>query len=308
MSSPLSGFTAVPNPQMLAFMGAQSFIMMFQAGEGWQYGKRKISAMSNEEFNKLTPEIVMEKQAVVLRNSLGTIQKSMNDMTPMIRTIVEQYGDFIHEIIKAIPQIAQNVLGSDSETGKFSSRPGTPAFITPIIPFITPPGTRGAVAPPFAPGTTDTSPSPRIISISQLRSMSYASLLDLRRNGNLTIQTQKHLVNVINEKSREKRTNPAPIRAETSTDTLIFNYMDRKANMFKNILREQKIIDGTKIIFGRPTLLAWQVTQISNHKKIHKRLKAEWYRFMQQSRNSPIHQIKIDATRAYQSRPFKVYD
>lgn len=110
--SPLSGFTAIPNPQMLAFMGAQSFIMMYQAGEGWQYGKRKISAMSNDEFNKLTPQIVLEKQAVVLKEALPTIQKSMDAMTPLVGTIVEQYGDFIREIIKAIPGLFENIFGS----------------------------------------------------------------------------------------------------------------------------------------------------------------------------------------------------
>ena len=83
---------------------------MYQAGEGWQYGKRKISAMSNEEFNKLTPELVMEKQAIVLKNSLQTIEKSMNDMTPMIGTIIQQYGDFIREIIKNIPAAAANIF------------------------------------------------------------------------------------------------------------------------------------------------------------------------------------------------------
>ncbi len=110
MSSPLSGFTAVPNPQMLAFMGAQSFIMMFQAGEGWQYGKRRISAMSNEDFNKLTPERLLQNQAATLRSSLGTIEKSMRDMTPMIRTIVSQYGDFLLEIIKVLPKVSQDVV------------------------------------------------------------------------------------------------------------------------------------------------------------------------------------------------------
>ncbi len=137
--SPLSAFTAVPNPQMLAFMGAQSFVMMYQAGEGWQYGKRRISAMSNEEFNKLTPELVMEKQAVVLRDSLATIEKSMNDMTPMIGTIVKQYGDFIREIIKAIPEALQNATGTGlvpSTPEQYKTRAGTPAFITPITPYI----------------------------------------------------------------------------------------------------------------------------------------------------------------------------
>ncbi len=140
--SPLSGFTAVPNPQMLAFMGAQSFIMMYQAGEGWQYGKRRISAMSNEEFNKLTPEIVLEKQAVVLQNSLGTIKRSMDSMTPLISTIVEQYGDFIHEMIKSLPELVKNIFGGPSTgtvptvPGDYATRPGTPGFITPITPYI----------------------------------------------------------------------------------------------------------------------------------------------------------------------------
>ncbi len=109
MSSPLSGFTAVPNPQMLAFMGAQSFIMMFQAGEGWQYGKRRISAMSNEDFNKLTPLRLLQNQAANLRSSISTIEKSMNDMTPMIRTIISQYGDFLKEIISVTPPLVKDV-------------------------------------------------------------------------------------------------------------------------------------------------------------------------------------------------------
>ncbi len=97
---------------MLAFMGAQAFVMMYQAGEGWQYGKRKQSAMTNEEFNKQTPQSIMEKQAVVLQSALGTIEKSMNSMTPMVGTIVSQYGDFVKEIIRVLPQIAQNI-GAD---------------------------------------------------------------------------------------------------------------------------------------------------------------------------------------------------
>ncbi len=91
-------------------MGAQSFIMMFQAGEGWQYGKRRISAMSNEDFNKLTPERLLQNQAVTLRSSISTIERSMNAMTPMVGTIVAQYGDFVKEIIKVLPKVSQDVV------------------------------------------------------------------------------------------------------------------------------------------------------------------------------------------------------
>ncbi len=112
MSSPLSAFTAVPNPQMLAFMGAQSFIMMYQAGEGWQFGKRKQSAMSNEEFNKQTPLSVMLRQQMELGKAIPSIADSMNSMTPLVGDIVKQYGDFIKQIISVTPQVAQNVFQS----------------------------------------------------------------------------------------------------------------------------------------------------------------------------------------------------
>ncbi len=109
MSSPLSAFTAIPNPQMPAFLGAQSFIMMYQAGEGWQYGKRRISALSNEEFNKITPQSLMERQAMELKGAIPVMERSMNNMTAMIPMIIEQYGDFIREAIKAMPQALTNI-------------------------------------------------------------------------------------------------------------------------------------------------------------------------------------------------------
>ncbi len=54
MVLPVSGFLPVPLPMMIPFMGAQSLVIGKMFGVGFQYGKRKISAMSNEEFNKLT--------------------------------------------------------------------------------------------------------------------------------------------------------------------------------------------------------------------------------------------------------------
>ncbi len=108
MSSPISGFTAIPNPQMLAFMPIQSYLMMYFAGSGWQYGKRKISAMSNEEFNKLTPEQLLQQHSIELKNMLPTLERSLNDVTPLVRILIEQYGDFIKAALQAIPQAVQN--------------------------------------------------------------------------------------------------------------------------------------------------------------------------------------------------------
>ncbi len=117
MVLPLSAFTAVPNPQMLAFMGSQSFVMMEMAGEGWQYGKRRISAMSNEEFNKLTPKKLFEMQTKTLRDLIPTVEQSMKDMTPMLETIIQQYGDFVRLIIEQIPEFLDRATGSATGEG-----------------------------------------------------------------------------------------------------------------------------------------------------------------------------------------------
>jgi len=109
MSSPISGFTAIPNPQMLAFMPIQSYLMMYFAGSGWQYGKRRISAMSNEQFNKLGPEDLLRQHSVELKNMIPTLEKSLNDVTPLIKILVQQYGDFLVAALQATPKAVGTV-------------------------------------------------------------------------------------------------------------------------------------------------------------------------------------------------------
>ncbi len=114
MSSPISGFTAIPNPQMLAFMPIQSYLMMYFAGSAWQFGKRKISAKSNEEFNKLTMKTLLEEHTIELKSVIPTLEKSMDDVTPLIRILIEQYGDFVREAIRALPEAIGNIFQGTS--------------------------------------------------------------------------------------------------------------------------------------------------------------------------------------------------
>ncbi len=91
-------------------MPIQSYLMMYFAGSGWQYGKRRISAMSNEQFNKLTPEELLKQHSIELKNMLPTLEKSLNDVTPLVRILIEQYGDFIREALKAMPAAIGNLF------------------------------------------------------------------------------------------------------------------------------------------------------------------------------------------------------
>ncbi len=100
MSSPISGFTAVPNPIMLPFMAMQSYFMMLLAGEAWQYGKRKISAMTNEEFNQLDIQTHLSNLITSMEKAIPSIEQSMRAFTPLARTITA-------EMIKTLPEIAK---------------------------------------------------------------------------------------------------------------------------------------------------------------------------------------------------------
>ncbi len=131
MSSPISGFTAIPNPQMLAFMPIQSYLMMYFAGAGWQIGKRKISAIPNEEFNKMSANDLLKGFTADLRETIPTMESSLQDVSPLIRVLIEQYGDFIREAIAATPQAISNIFGGESEStlrGKLAALGATSAL------------------------------------------------------------------------------------------------------------------------------------------------------------------------------------
>ncbi len=95
---------------MMAMMPIQSLIMMYEAGFGWQFGKRKASELSNEEVKQMTLLTVMEHMNQMRRDALPMIKKAMDDMTPMTAHLMENFGDIIREMVKAIPQTFSNIF------------------------------------------------------------------------------------------------------------------------------------------------------------------------------------------------------
>ncbi len=131
MSSPLSGFTAVPNPQMLAFMPIQSYLMMYFAGAGWQIGKRKISAIPNPEFNKMSANDLLQGFTADLKESIPTLERSLQDISPLIEVLIKQYGEFAKTLLTVTPQVSRDVLFGDQ--GIFSpTQVGNKALIDDI--------------------------------------------------------------------------------------------------------------------------------------------------------------------------------
>ncbi len=107
----VSGFLPVPLPMMIPFMGAQSLVIGKMFGEGFQYGKRKISAMPNEEFNKLTFQDMMSNARSEMQASIPTMQAALHDMQPLVETVVQEFFAYIKQIAAMLPEQTRQLTG-----------------------------------------------------------------------------------------------------------------------------------------------------------------------------------------------------
>ncbi len=107
-------FAPLPLAIMIPFMAAQSFAMGEAFGKSFQFGKRKISSMSNEEFNKLTAEQVhAEVQA--------DITKMIPHMKASFETMEKFQSDVVNSIIKGIAETIGNLGGALTTSTSASS-------------------------------------------------------------------------------------------------------------------------------------------------------------------------------------------
>ncbi len=117
MVLPVTGFLPVPLPMMIPFMGAQSLVIGKMFGEGFQYGKRKISAMPNEEFNKLTFENMMSNAREELKASIPTMQAALQDMTPLVETIITEFTEYLSKVLERVPEVAGELVSPTIASG-----------------------------------------------------------------------------------------------------------------------------------------------------------------------------------------------
>ncbi len=87
---------------MIPFMATQSLVMGHAFGEAFQYGKRKISAMSNEEFNKLKLEDLAANMFKSYSIIIPDLQKSIGNSTDLQTFIVKELLNLPIEIIKGL--------------------------------------------------------------------------------------------------------------------------------------------------------------------------------------------------------------
>ncbi len=93
-------FAPLPLAMMLPFMAGQSMLMGDAFGKSYQYGKRKISSLSNEEFNKLRPEDLANDIQADFAALIPSLAVAMKKSTEFQSLIIQEMGT----ILKSLPK------------------------------------------------------------------------------------------------------------------------------------------------------------------------------------------------------------
>ncbi len=96
MSSPISAFMPIPLAVMPPFMAYQSILIGDAFGRGYQFGKRKISELSNEQIKKMSIDDVFRDASVDYLRMIPTVKQAMAQSLDLQVFIVK-------ELIKIIP-------------------------------------------------------------------------------------------------------------------------------------------------------------------------------------------------------------
>ncbi len=110
MSSPISGFTAIPNPYMIPLLFLQSLLIGAGFGIGYQGERRKLSAMSNDKFNELDLGMHAFNQfkEILARNDFG---KMLDLMHPLTKQLAEAFGQFINQLPQNVASVVNEATG-----------------------------------------------------------------------------------------------------------------------------------------------------------------------------------------------------
>ncbi len=93
-------------------MAGQSLAMGEAFGKGFQYGKRRISSMSNEEFNALTAEGMAKTTFADINSMIPSMESSVKNSDRLQSEIIQAMGD----LVKSLPQEFLDFFANIGET------------------------------------------------------------------------------------------------------------------------------------------------------------------------------------------------
>ncbi len=116
VGSPLGAFMPLPLAMMIPFMATQSMVMGDAFGRAFQYGKRKISAMSNEEFNATSMEQQASEMFAAYKHIIPELRESILDSKELQKFIIIQLLDMPRDLLASLFNI-ENLTGTVNPEG-----------------------------------------------------------------------------------------------------------------------------------------------------------------------------------------------
>ncbi len=98
---------------MVPFMAGQSFAMGEAFGKGFQYGKRRVSSMTNAEFNASSAEKMFGETTADITKMIPAMKNAMSQFSTLQTDIILEMVKYIAQLPKeVIPEIAPVIGGA----------------------------------------------------------------------------------------------------------------------------------------------------------------------------------------------------
>ncbi len=191
---PIGFFMPLPLPIMIPFMMWQSAAIAAGFGTYFQYAKRRISAMSNDEFNKFNPSDGVNS---MFDDIMSNIPSSFERIRSLNTLILQSMADFLEDGIRFLSgklggQLNQGFQFEGPPTADLPDRPTIEfqnPFVNPLpqaFPEEAPPGTL-----PFVPQPTSVQFGPPAPPLTQQQLLDkYANWKTYRSKGGLLTEQQ----------------------------------------------------------------------------------------------------------------------
>ncbi len=190
---PIGFFMPLPLPIMIPFMMWQSAAIAAGFGTYFQYSKRRISAMSNDEFNKFTPSQGVNE---MFDDIMSQIPSSFERARSINKLILQSLADFLEDGIKFLSSKLGGQFDSPFQfSGPPVEQPDKPdSFVPNPFTILNPlPPAGGEIAPPtsFIPPPTPELIGPPAPPLTQKQLLDkYANWETYRQKGGLLTEQQ----------------------------------------------------------------------------------------------------------------------
>ncbi len=112
----LGFFAPLPLAVMIPFMAMQSGAMALAFGTYFQYGKRRISAMSNEEFNAIQPGDIYKGITDTINAMIPSFREQNASMQGLQQEILKQLMEYAKQAAQTLPGQIGDVVKAGAQT------------------------------------------------------------------------------------------------------------------------------------------------------------------------------------------------